>query len=401
MLDRIRKWISCRVHDRRLQNRLQFGSALALGVGLVISASIFFGLFDLARPLLISLLHSPDVAALNNSLVAENRLMQLLIIFLVALLAGATLPHVHWLSAIALTLLYLVMYISYAFRRFDEGILVQPLYPVLALFLTAAGTILYRYFFEERPRTFWEHLFRRQVAPEAVDQVLSTLQDGSLQLKGVRRLASVLYVDLREFSALAETLTAERTIQLLNGYVTRIVGAIFRYAGSVTMHSSDTIIAVWNLPLDQIDHARRAVCAALDIKHEIDELCKSLPKEEQIQIGIGIGTGKVTAGNVGTSAHAEYTILGETIAMTERIAMKPERGVYIDATTRDMIGDEFDTREVNPVRLRRRTDPILVWKVYSPDEFEEETTNEETREETTVYKPTGASGFDIPGNGSP
>ena len=381
MFRRIHEAVSHQVHNPHLQQRLEFGSALALSVGLVISASIFFGWFDIARPVLVDFLHPASTPALTDQLVAENRLMQLLVIFLVALLAGATLPHVHWISAIALTLLYFVMYLSYAFRRFDEGILVQPLYPVLGLFLTAAGTILYRYLIEERPRALVERLFRRHVSPESVDQVLETFETGPLQLKGIRRQASVLYVDLREFSAPAESLTPAETIQLLNDYVTLIVRAIFRHAGSVTMHSSDTLIAVWNLPLDQPDHAQRAVHAALDIKHDVNELCKHRPKEKQVPIGIGIGTGKVTAGNVGASTRSEYTILGEVVAMTERIAMKPERSVYVDVTTRDMIGDEFDTREVNPVRLRRRTDPIAVWKVYSPDEFEAETTGEEERRE--------------------
>lgn len=381
MLKRIRDGASRRIRDPRLQKRLEFGSALALGVGLIISASIFFGLFDLARPVLIDLLRPASPSPLGDHMIAESRLMQLLVIFLVALLAGATLPHVHWISAIALTLLYFVMYLSFAFRRFDEGILVQPLYPALALCLTAAGTILYRYLFEERPRALLERLFRRHVSPESVGQVLDTLQTGSKQLIGIRRQASVLYVDLREFSEPAESLAPEATIQLLNDYVTLIVGAIFRHAGLVTMHSSDTIIAVWNLPLDQVDHARRAVCAALDIQQGAKEMRKNRPKEKQVQLGVGIATGKVTAGNVGASTRSEYTILGDVVGTAERMAMKPDRGIHIDAPTRDLIGGEFDTREVNPIRLRRRIDAIAVWKVYSPDEFEEEAPREEERQE--------------------
>ena len=383
MFKRIRQAISRHVHNPRLQRRLEFGSALALGVGLVISASIFFSLFDIERTILIEFLHPANNPPSSGQLMAETRLMQILVIFLVALLAGATLPHVHWISETALTLLYFVMYLSYAFRRFDEGVIVQPLYPVLALFLTATGIILYRYLIEDRPRALVERLFRRHISPDSVDQVIETFEAGPLQLRGIRRQASVLYVDLRELSTPAEALTPEETIQLLNEYVTIIVGTIFRHAGSVTMHSSDTLIAVWNLPLDQPDHAQHAVRAALEIKHDVNELCKNKPKKKQIPIGIGIGTGQVTAGGVGASTPSEYTILGEVVAMTERMAMKPDRSVYIDATTRDMIGDEFDTREVNPVRLRRRTDPIAVWKVYSPDDFEEETTNEEQPEEMT------------------
>lgn len=382
MFTRVRKGIARRVHDPRIQNRLQIGSSLALGIGLLISASIFFGLFDLSHSSLITFRHlSGSYATPDSSLIQQDRMTQILVIFLMALLAGATLPNVRWLSAIGLTIIFFVMYLSYEFRKFDEGIIVQPIYPLLALLLTSAGTMAYRYFFEERQRAFLDRLFRRQVSPDVFDQVVRTLDDGSLPLLGVRHPASVLYVDLREFSALAESLKAEVTIQLLNKYVTLIVGAIFRHGGSVTMYCGDTVVAVWNLPLDQGDHARCAVSAALEIQREATELRKKQSKAMQIQIGIGIATGSVIAGHIGASTRGEYTILGEVVNMAERMAMKPDRGVYINAATRDMIGDEFDTREVNPVRLRRRTDPVLVWEVHEPMQVEEERTAEEETEE--------------------
>jgi adenylate cyclase len=272
------------------------------------------------------------------------------------------------------------MYLSYEFRNFDEGIIVQPIYPVLALLLTSAGTMAFRHFFEERQRAILGRLFDRQVSPDILDRVVQTLDDGSLPLRGVRRRASVLYADLREFSALAEPWEPEATVKLLDEYVTMIVNTVFRYGGSVTMHSGDTVVAVWNLPLDQSDHARRAVCAALDIQEEAAALLKKHPEAERIHIGIGIGTGSVVAGHIGAAMRGQYTILGEVVGMAERMAMKPDRGIFINAETRDMIGDEFDTREVNPVRLRRQTDPILVWEVHPPIQIDVEITPEKEEE---------------------
>ncbi len=382
MFTRVRKGIARRVHDPRIQNRLQVGSSLALGIGLLISASIFFGWFDLSQSSLITFRQlSGSHGTPDSLLIEQDRLTQIIIIFLMALLAGATVPHVRLLSALGLTIIFFAMYLSYEFRKFDEGIIVQPIYPVLALLLTSAGTMAYRYLFEERQRAILGRLFRRQVSPEVFDEVVQTLDDGSLPLRGVRRQASVLYVDLREFSALAESQKPEVTVKLINEYVTLIVSAIFRYGGSLTMHSGDTVVAVWNLPLDQGDHARRAVNAALEIQHAAAELRKRQPEAKQIQIGIGIGTGSVIAGHIGASTRGEYSILGEAVGMAERMAMKPDRGIFINAETRDMIGDEFDTREVNPVRLRRRTDPILVWEVHEQMQVEEESIAEQETEE--------------------
>jgi adenylate cyclase len=384
MFSQIRSWIARHVHDPRIQNRLQVGSSIALAVGLLLSASLFLGLFDLSQATLLRFLNPSGPHFTTDSVFAQqDRLTQILMIFLMALLAGATLPHLRLFSAIGLALLFFVMYLSYEFRNFDEGIIVQPIYPVLALFLTSAGTMAFRYFIEERQRALLGRLFGRQVSPEVLDQVVQTLDDGSLPLRGVRRRASVLYADLREFSALAEPLEPETTVKLLDEYVTMIVNTVFRYGGSVTMHSGDTVVAVWNLPLDQGDHARRAVSAALDIQEEAVALLKKHPEAIKIHMGIGIGTGSVVAGHIGASTRGQYTILGEAVGMAERMAMKPDRGIYINAETRDMIGDEFNTQEVNPVRLRRQTDPILVWEVLPPMqiEVEPEAEKEEEREE--------------------
>jgi class 3 adenylate cyclase len=378
MFSQIRKWIAWHVHDPRIQNRLQVGSSLALAVGLLISASIFFELFDLSQSTLLGFMNSSSLGAAPDALfVQQDRLTQILVIFLMALLGGATLPHLRLLSALGLTLIFFVMYLSYEFRNLDEGIIVQPIYPVLALLLTSVGTMTFRYFFEERQRAILGRLFGRQVSPEVLDQIVQTLDDGSLPLRGVRRRASVLYADLREFSALAEPLEPEVTVKLLDECVSLIVDTVFRFGGSVTMHSGDTVVAVWNLPLDQGDHARRAVSAALEIQAEAVTLLKKHPDAMQIHIGIGIGTGSVVAGHIGASTRGQYTILGEVVGMAERMAMKPDRGIFINAETRDMIGDDFDTQEVNPVRLRRQTDPILVWEVHPPMRIEEESEAEQ------------------------
>jgi adenylate cyclase len=309
-------------------------------------------------------------------LVEQDRLTEIVMIFLVALLAGATLPHFRFLSAVALTILYFLIYLGYAFQKFNDGIVTQPLYPALALFLTFAGTTTFRYFSVERPRALVSRLFRRYVAPDAVDRVLHVFDNGALPLRGTRRDVSVLYVDLRELAMQVETLAPEDLVSLLNQYVALIVTIIFQHGGSVAKQTGDTILATWNLLLDQSDHARGAVRAAIEIRRAARELTKQQSREAAIEVGLGVSTGHVVAGHIGAAPRAEYAIIGTHITLAERMALKPDRGVYIDATTREHIGNEFETREVNPVRLRRKTDPQQVWKVIEPMELEEPTAEE-------------------------
>lgn len=303
-------------------------------------------------------------------LVEQDRLTQIVMIFLMALLAGATLPHFRLLSAAALTIIYFLAYLVYAFQKFNDGIIVQPLYPALALFLTFACTMGFRHFTEERPRASIGRLFRRYVTPEAVAQVLQAFDHGALTLGGARREVSVLYVDLRELGKLAESLAPEATVDLLNQYVTLVAAIIFRHAGSVVKQMGNAILAVWNLPLDQIDHARGAVRAAVEIKQEIAQLRKKQPKELTLDVGMGIATGSVVAGRIGASGFVEYSIIGEVVTIAERLAMRRDGTVFLDAATHAQSGDEFETREVNPLRLRRKSDPLNVWEVCEPMELE-------------------------------
>ncbi|MCI0477550.1 MAG: adenylate/guanylate cyclase domain-containing protein [Anaerolineales bacterium] len=306
----------------------------------------------------------------DRLLLQQDRLTEIVMIFLVAILAGATLPHFRLLSAFALTIIYFLLYLGYAFAQFNFGVIVQPLYPLIALLLVFIGAMTFRYFSQERRRATLTRLFRRYVAPEAVDQVTRDFDQGALPLGGVRRQVSVLCVDLRDLTHFAASLSPEALFRLLNQIATLIVAIIFRHNGTITKHTGAEIMATWNLLLEQPDHARQAMYAALEIK---DELAKSDQKQiAGLKMGIGITTGEVIAGRLGSAAHAEYTIIGEIISIAERLAVKPERGIFIDAATYARIGEEFQTREVKPLKLRRETDLHHIWQIVLPSESKEE-----------------------------
>jgi adenylate cyclase len=297
----------------------------------------------------------------QHLVVSQGRLTQIVMVFLLALLAGATLPHFRILPALGLTIIYFLLYIGYAFAEFGFGIIVQPIYPVAALLMMFIGTMAYRYFSEVRHREFLIELMRRYLAPDAVDRAAERFDLDSLPMRGIRRQVSVLAIDLSELEPLASSLTAPAMIALLNEYADLMLKIIFQHEGSVVKQTGSAILAAWNLLLDQPDHAPTAVRAAIEIRHAVAEFNSHQPKELTIRTGMGIATGNVIAGRLGTSPHAEYTIIGEIVGMAERIALKPERGVFIDVTTRERLGDEFDMLEVKPVRLRRQTDPSQVW----------------------------------------
>lgn len=329
-----------------------------------------------ARRLAAVEIHASVIETLlsNRFLTVQDRLTEIVMIFLLAILAGATLPHFRLLSALALTLIYVLLYLGYAFALFSRRILVQPLYPLLALALVFIGAMAFRYFSHERRRAALAHLFRRYVAPEAVEQVTRDFDRGALPLSGVQRRVSILCIDLRDVNHLAVTFSPPALFQLINEYTALIVARVFQHNGTIIQCTGEQIIAAWNLLLQQPDHARQALATSIEIKEEIATFNLNRTPPLVCRLGMGITTGHVLAGRLRSALHTEYTIVGEIVSVAERLAVRPERSIFIDEATYVSIGDEFSLREVKPIKLRRQTDPHRIWQVVL-------TTGEDSEEE--------------------
>jgi adenylate cyclase len=271
-------------------------------------------------------------------------------------------------------LLYGVFYQSYSLENYGRGIIVQPIYPLLALGLTYLSIMLFRYFAEERPRALVGRLFGRYVSLDTMDQVMKAYDQEVLSLDGVRRVVTVLHVDLRDLSTAADLLEPQAAVSLVNEYFSAIVPNIFQHGGTIVKQSGNGIVAVWNLPIENKNHADCAVQAAQHIQRAVAPLHAIRSTQDmaksRIRVGFGIASGMALGGHVGVPSHSEYTIIGEVITVAERLAMKPDRGVFIEGKTREILGGTFELREVNPVRLRRQTDPVSVWEVVEPPQLE-------------------------------
>lgn len=369
-LRKIRQGISTRVHNRRLQLRLQVGSSSALMWGLIVTVLFSLkllawwndGLFDLF------------IGTPSPGMVKQDEIVQTVIIFVFALLGGATLPHFRFLSATALMLLYDVFYLSYSLDQFRRDVIVAPIYPLLALLLTHLTVMTYRHIAEERPRAIIGRLFGRYVSVDAMDQVMKEYDRDILSLDGVRRTVTVLHVDLRDLSTAADLLNPHAAVSLVNKYFSALVPSIFQHGGTIVKQSGNGIVAVWNLPIEREGFADAAVKAAVEMNRAAAPLQAIHTTQDAIQsrirLGFGIASGMALGGHVGVPSHSEYTIIGEVITVAERLAMKPDRGVFIEGNTREKLTGEYELKEVNPVRLRRQTDPVSVWEVTDPIQLE-------------------------------
>lgn len=312
-----------------------------------------------------------------QTLQAQGILGQFGLILAMAMLAGLTIPHVRFLYGVAMTLLYLAALLLLAFDAFNRGIILHTFYPALALVLTSASIITFRHFSEERRRQFLTLLFRRYVPAEIVGHVIEAIDRGDLRLSGTRRMVTVLYADLRGFAVLSEEIKPEVVLQTVNRYLEIAVRAISAHGGTVSKPMGDALVGIWNAPLDQENHRALGLDAAVEMRQKILQYQKKNPEQEQFSVAIGLVTGWAVMGNMNALGKVEYTLVGETVNIAARIsAFANNNQILADSATTQDAPEQITVRELSPVRVRGRKEPLPVWEVREAnppaDEIEEE-----------------------------
>jgi adenylate cyclase len=294
----------------------------------------------------------------------QDPLDQIAFTLIVALIAGLTLPHLRPLPAAALTILYLLTIMFLAFEAFNHGLILRVLYPALALILTFGCIATFRYLSEERRRQFLTVLFGRYVPADSVAHVVDAVDRGELPLSGARRKVTVLYADLRGFAALSEGLAPEAVLEFVNSYLEIMLREIQSENGTVNKPMGDALVALWNAPLDQPDHAPRGLRAAINIRRSILRFQKSQGEEQSLNVGLGLATGYAVLGNISALGKVEYTLVGETVNVASRIsAFASNNQILADEATAQAAPEVIEKRELTPVRIRGRKDPLPVWEI--------------------------------------
>jgi adenylate cyclase len=292
--------------------------------------------------------------------------------FVLIVLLGMVAPLVAWrfgalwaaLAALAAGALFAVG----AQVAFDHGHIVTVSPPLLALILgtIAAVVITATYAALERERT--RTLFARFVPAAVVDQVLAQT-DGGVRLGGVLAEVTVLFCDLRGSTPLVEAVGASRGIEVLNRYLTAMTEAILAHGGTLAGFRGDGLMAVFGAPLEQPDHARRAVDSAREMAgpklDEVNAWVRTAEIGPDLQIGVGVCSGVVMAGNVGSEERMEFTVVGVTANIAARLeAMTkgtPHR-IYIADSTHALLGTAVsDLAEVGDLDVRGARAPVKVW----------------------------------------
>jgi adenylate cyclase len=206
---------------------------------------------------------------------------------------------------------------------------------------------------EEQTRVLFERYLPPQVAQYLIDD------PSRANLGGERREVTILFADLRGFTALAEKMPPERLIEVVNGYLSTATESIFANGGVLDKFMGDAVMALYNSPLDQPDHALRAVKTAFAVRENL----KDQDQEPALHFGFGINTGEAVVGNVGSQALMNYTAMGDAVNVAFRLQEQAkEQQILLSRATYDQVKDSVEARSLGRMRIKRRAEEAEVYE---------------------------------------
>jgi adenylate cyclase len=303
----------------------------------------------------------------------SSRWFNALLIVVVGLIPSTASLRLTPLRGVGMSLVLAGLYAVGTQFAFDRGLILPFVYPLGALLLAAAGSIAVHYVLAAFERERVRAVFARFVPEAVVNEVLEATDD-NLRLGGVRRTCTIMFSDLRGFTTFAETRPAEQVITILNRYLSEMTAAILEHGGTLVSYMGDGIMAVFGAPLEQPDHADRALAAACDMLDErlprFNDWMRSDGLGEGFRMGIGLNSGAVMAGNVGSERRLEYTTIGDVTNTASRIEGltkgTPHMLFVAESTVAMLTGERPELVFVDEFEVRGRQGRIRLWSRPEP-----------------------------------
>jgi adenylate cyclase len=238
--------------------------------------------------------------------------------------------------------------------------------PGLAVGLAFVGQLAWEYFVEGREKRQVKRLFSRYVPRDVYDQLMADPDRAALG--GRRRIMTVLFSDVRGFTAMSERATPEEVVGQLNEYFSRMVDVLFAHRGTLDKFVGDMVMGLFGAPLDDDEHAEHAVQAALAMTRALDDLNRGWAAAGRpvLDIGIGISTGEMVAGNIGSQSIMSYTVIGDTVNLGARLeSLNKDYGtrIIISEATRSALKGQYDIRPLGEVTVKGKSRAVTIYEV--------------------------------------
>ncbi len=253
--------------------------------------------------------------------------------------------------------------------------------PIATVGLGYLGITVYNYIQEEKNKQFLKSSFGTYISPELIDEMYDSGKEP--ELGGEEGYHTAFFTDIQSFSAFSEKLSASDLVSLLNNYLTEMTDILMENNGTLDKYIGDAIVAFYGAPLDLKDHELLACRTAIKMQERLAVLREQWKEEGErwpeivhhMQNRIGINTGKMVTGNMGSESRMNYTMMGDTVNLAARLESSAKQyGVYIQIsdTTYESIKDQVVVRALDFVRVMGKTEPVKVFELISEKDQEPE-----------------------------
>jgi len=303
----------------------------------------------------------------HRPLVPQGQVGTVVTVVVLALVSAVALSQLGALLGVVFTALLGVGYFLFTGVQFNAGRLPDVLFPYAAILVTYAAVMATRFARERVERRQVSEIFGRFVSAEVRDAIVDlALENPDLVQPGGRQMeVSVLFADIRGFTAIAERLPPAEVVEVLNQYLDSMEAQVFEQRGTLDKYTGDGMMVLFGAPLEQPDHAERAVRAALGMQRAAAEVSRQRGDAgPTMTYGIGIATGPAVVGHIGSQRRLDYTAIGDTVNLAARLeGVAPPGAVLVNRATVDAVGDAAVFEELEPVRLKGKAEPVPVYKV--------------------------------------
>jgi adenylate cyclase len=295
--------------------------------------------------------------------------LEFFLLLVIALLTTLLMPRLTPLLALTLVFVMLGAAMAGNLWLWSAFGLIVPIASLLFfILLTSMLHITYGFFVEQRNKRHMSQIFGQYIPPAIVDEIDASGEE--ISLDGESRDMSVLFSDVRGFTTISEGLDATELTRLMNEFLTPFTGVIQNHRGTIDKYMGDAVMAFWGAPLSDDDHARHALLAAFDMLRAVQQLDAPFRDKgwPQIRVGVGIASGDMNVGNMGSEFRIAYTVMGDTVNLGARLeSLTKQYGVDIIVNDRTAaLVPDFTFRELDFVRVKGKTEPVAIYEPLGP-----------------------------------
>lgn len=346
-----------------IKNRLVFIGSSATAMGDLVATSIapvFAGVevhAQIASGILDSYLPSRP---------AWGKGIATLTVFVLGLLCSFILPYLGAIISALLILILCVSLIAIDYIIWSHYEIVLPVtFPVFSLVALFILNEISGYLFETNRRKKMKSVFGQYVPPDCIDSMIK--KGGDFGLEGETKELTVLFADIRNFTALSEGFTASELKSVLNAYLTPMTEIIFNQKGTIDKYVGDMIMAFWGAPLVDPDHALNGIKAAFQMLKNLEEINATFRNQNkpEIRIGVGINTGDMNVGDMGSKFRRAYTVLGDAVNLGSRLENLTKEyhvGIIVGEKTFEKTNQSFVYRKLDRVQVKGKEKGIDIYE---------------------------------------